>query len=280
MTVKQYSNISTYLSENLDFLEKREAVNNLLIGIPISLKNEKVLNPFPVLLSVHAGNSIVFSAIQTPPKNLLVSGDALNHQSAAVPLIDFMIQNNIIVPGVIGPKKVSTFFAEKWCAKNNIQWQTKYEQLIYRLDEIKEIKYTNGFCRKAKMKDLDIVGNWFHAFAKEAMDEDDRQGAILTAENKITTGGLFIWENNGRAVSMAAASRPSRNGIAINYVYTPAEFRGHGYATAVVGKLTELMLKKYRFCSLFTDQANPTSNSIYSKIGYRPIEEFRMIEFI
>jgi len=29
-----------------------------------------------------------------------------------------------------------------------------------------------------------------------------------------------------------------------------------------------------RFCALFTDLANPTSNRIYHKIGYRPVCDF------
>jgi len=34
-----------------------------------------------------------------------------------------------------------------------------------------------------------------------------------------------------------------------------------------------------RFCCLYTDVANPTSNSIYAKIGYRPIRDDVEIDF-
>ena len=30
-----------------------------------------------------------------------------------------------------------------------------------------------------------------------------------------------------------------------------------------------------RFCFLFTDEANPTSNSIYQRIGYRLMEDYQ-----
>jgi predicted GNAT family acetyltransferase len=34
-----------------------------------------------------------------------------------------------------------------------------------------------------------------------------------------------------------------------------------------------------KFCFLFTDQANPTSNSIYQKIGYEPVCDFHEYTF-
>ena len=34
-----------------------------------------------------------------------------------------------------------------------------------------------------------------------------------------------------------------------------------------------------RFCFLFTDLANPTSNSIYQRIGYEPVSDFDFWSF-
>ena len=34
-----------------------------------------------------------------------------------------------------------------------------------------------------------------------------------------------------------------------------------------------------RWCFLFTDLANPTSNRIYQAIGYRPIRDIRIYRF-
>jgi predicted GNAT family acetyltransferase len=63
-------------------------------------------------------------------------------------------------------------------------------------------------------------------------------------------------------------------------VYTPPEWRGKGYASACVAALSQLCLDSgYQFCMLYTDLANPTSNSIYQKIGYQPIGESREYRF-
>jgi uncharacterized protein len=34
-----------------------------------------------------------------------------------------------------------------------------------------------------------------------------------------------------------------------------------------------------RFCFLFTDLANPTSNSIYQQVGYRPVADVEQWSF-
>ena len=57
-------------------------------------------------------------------------------------------------------------------------------------------------------------------------------------------------------------------------MYTPPEFRRRGYATACVAALNQQQLDAGRqFCALYTDLANPTSNSIYQKIGYVPVTD-------
>jgi uncharacterized protein len=76
---------------------------------------------------------------------------------------------------------------------------------------------------------------------------------------------------------MAAASRDTGHGIAINYVYTPPQHRCCGYATSCVAELTQRQLASGKsFCCLYTDLANPTSNSIYQRIGYQPVCDAQM----
>ena len=79
---------------------------------------------------------------------------------------------------------------------------------------------------------------------------------------------------------MIGKTRPSENGISVGPVYTPPEQRGRGYATHLTAAFSQHLLDAgYRFCTLFTDLANPTSNSIYQQIGYRAVCDFAMITF-
>ena len=78
---------------------------------------------------------------------------------------------------------------------------------------------------------------------------------------------------------MAGSARPTKHAIAVNAVYTPPEWRRRGYATACVAALSSVLLHRgFDFCVLYTDLSNPTSNAIYTRIGYRPVRDFLMYE--
>ncbi len=50
------------------------------------------------------------------------------------------------------------------------------------------------------------------------------------------------------------------------------KYRRQGYASSCVAALSQTLLDQGRkYCFLFTDLANPTSNHIYQAIGYQPI---------
>ena len=92
-------------------------------------------------------------------------------------------------------------------------------------------------------------------------------------------GGVAIWED-GEAVSLSGYGARTPHGIRIGPVYTPPELRGRGYASALVASLTQQLLSGGRdFCFLFTDLANPTSNSIYQRVGYRPVTDIEVWKF-
>ena len=94
---------------------------------------------------------------------------------------------------------------------------------------------------------------------------------VVDARLDGSSGGLVLWWHDGVPVSMAGFGGPTPNGNRVGPVYTPPELRGRGYATACVAELTARLLNEKRFVFLYTDLANPTSNSIYQKIGYRPV---------
>jgi predicted GNAT family acetyltransferase len=79
---------------------------------------------------------------------------------------------------------------------------------------------------------------------------------------------------------MAGIAGPTPNGIRVQAVYTPPQHRQHGYASMLVARVSQLMLDSgKRFCFLFTDLANPTSNKIYQQIGYHHIADAKHIIF-
>jgi predicted GNAT family acetyltransferase len=124
--------------------------------------------------------------------------------------------------------------------------------------------------------------DWFLAFAAEALADSNhpasRADAQATATHWLGARGLWVWEDEG-LVAMAGAGGRTPTGIRIGAVYTPPDKRRRGYASALVAALSQAQLDAgRRFCFLYTDLANPTSNHIYQAIGYEPVcdvDEYR-----
>ena len=45
------------------------------------------------------------------------------------------------------------------------------------------------------------------------------------------------------------------------------------------GDVESFLAERRAFCALFTDLANPTSNAIYARIGYRPLADYAHYRF-
>jgi predicted GNAT family acetyltransferase len=110
-----------------------------------------------------------------------------------------------------------------------------------------------------------------------------RDRAEVSVDHKLSTpeSGMLLWEDDGETVSFAGWGGRTPNGIRVGPVYTPPELRGRGYATAVTADLSRRLLASgRRFCFLYTDLANPTSNAIYERIGYRRVCESAEFRFV
>lgn len=117
---------------------------------------------------------------------------------------------------------------------------------------------------------------WVTAFVSEALREPDptRVEQLVDAHPWPERRSIFLCEDGQppRPVSMAAFTGPTPNGIRVDAVYTPPEQRRRGYATACVAALSQWLLHSgHRYCFLYTDLSNPTSNHIYQTIGYEPV---------
>ncbi|MDE2868745.1 MAG: GNAT family N-acetyltransferase [Chloroflexota bacterium] len=129
------------------------------------------------------------------------------------------------------------------------------------------------------MSDMEPLAQWADALNTELRSEDPPPGE-QSVRRRIGLGRMYVWDNGG-PVSMAACDGPTPRGIRINFVYTPPEHRARGYASACVADLSQLLLDEgRRFCALFTDLANPVSNRLYARLGYRPICDFDEYIFV
>jgi predicted GNAT family acetyltransferase len=137
-----------------------------------------------------------------------------------------------------------------------------------------------GHLRSARNDEVDLMADWIFNFSVDAHVPADAAEARASAEWRIGSGDMFVWEVDAQPVSLAVKSRPSSHGITVGLVYTPCALRNRGYASACVAALSQQLLDAgWEFCSLYTDLANPTSNSIYQRIGYRPVCDSNEYDF-
>lgn len=137
-----------------------------------------------------------------------------------------------------------------------------------------------GRLRRATEDDAELVLSWFTAFHEEADEQAGREPDPASGEHntldsvlvRIREGVEWLWElPDGTVAHLSGAGLPAYGVSRIGPVFTPREHRGHGIASYVVGELTRRGLEAgHRMC-LFTDLANPTSNKIYSGLGYAPV---------
>lgn len=91
--------------------------------------------------------------------------------------------------------------------------------------------------------------------------------------DRMDTGGQWVWEVEGEVVSCAATRSPAYGFARIGPVYTPPAQRGRGYAAGVTAAVSQAILDQGATPCLFTDLSNPTSNGVYQRIGFVPVED-------
>ncbi len=275
MTVRFHTDADAFERLALPFLLESEAENNLMVGL-IRQIAEGAFEHF-WLASIQNEGEVVGCAIQTPPHWVLLTPAPATGVAA---LAAELVRRVPKVAGVIGPVSACDIFAETWCWETHASASVRLSQGVYQLDEvIPPARPAPGYMRVIRAADLDQVATWHAAFLEETGIVDARDGHDV-ARQHLEAQTLFLWEDDGRAVSMAAFAGPTPHGIRVNFVYTPTECRGHGYASSCVAELSQKLLDGGReFCFLYTDQENPTSNAIYQAIGYRKVAESVVLEF-
>jgi uncharacterized protein len=267
------------------FLLAHEAEHNLPLGlcsIILAEANKPIEErQYPLLYMgiVEEEGEVVAVALRTPPHHLilsliprseLVDGALLlllNHLSGAQPDLT----------GVVGPTTLSKAFADRWQQRTGHILHLRDHERIYRLEAVRPVSGVAGALRRASKDDHALLASWYAAFMAEALPNEPH--AEITEEwidrhFQSSHREAYLWEDQGQRVSWVGTSGQTPHGTRIGPVYTPPALRGRGYASACTAIVSQLVLDSgKRFCFLFTDLANPTSNHIYQHIGYQSVAD-------
>lgn len=269
MKIVRHTTAGEFLKRARQRLEGLEAENNLILGIAKYFEaNDKQVSVTPCLLTIEDGDNLLGGALMTPPRSLVLTRMPA---PALIALEDYFFHEGVPVPGVVGPTDTARLFASHWKKKTGKSFRLRMSQRIYACERVLLPPYSNGYLRAAANEDQPLLMDWCVEFYREAGLEEETAYAAAQLPAKIAAEHVYVWQTS-RVVSMVSLQRETSHGIALSLVYTPPHLRRQGYATSCVAALTRRMLEAgKKFCCLYTDLANPTSNSIYRQIGYRPV---------
>ena len=281
--IQSHNNANELISLSGAYLELNESENNLPIGVAHTLCQEPPGDgpDAPLLLSILDRGRAVGVAIATPPRRLILSRIDTSVKVAMVHLTRYLREIDTSIPGVVGPAAEAQAFSECWTeGMASVSSKVAMRMRVFEAKTVADVPLSPGKLRLAGISDQPLMTQWIVAFSEAVGEPVDVDSAKSNVEQYIKNRQLYIWDDGG-PVSIAKESRPTKNGTTINTVYTPPEYRGKGYATSCVWSLTKKLLSgHYSFCNLYTDLSNPTSNSIYTKIGYVPLGDALSFDFV
>ncbi|MBO0811109.1 MAG: GNAT family N-acetyltransferase [Microlunatus sp.] len=202
---------------------------------------------------------------------------------AAAQLGEVLVGRGESVRMINGSQRSGRVLAERIAELTHRQVRIHRRERLFELGELRPPAGVPGRLRYARPDDLDLVNTWRDVFLPEAEEQAGRPASPADHHDpadtlrRIRDGQVWLWEDGGQVVHFTGANPPSAGVARIGPVYTPKAFRGKGYAIAAVAGVSQHFLDQGARVCLFTDQANPVSNRIYQRIGYRPVVDMAQL---
>ncbi|MFF4213347.1 GNAT family N-acetyltransferase [Streptomyces sp. NPDC001796] len=226
---------------------------------------------------VDGDGTVRATVFQTPPYPLNLTPLTAE---AADALAARLVQDGRAVPSVMGPAQAAAAFVAAWERRTGAPARLAQRQRLYRLSTLTPPDPAPpGRARVATADDHELVARWYAGFSAD-VDENPGPNPDRWARSRLAEGGVTLWETpDGTPRAMASVTPEVAGQVRVATVYTPAPFRGRGYAGGATAAVSRAALDAgAKEVLLFTDLANPTSNGLYQRLGYRPVADFAVYE--
>ncbi|BCJ52417.1 N-acetyltransferase [Actinoplanes sp. NBRC 14428] len=263
--------VTEFLAAAGGFLRARPVQNTLLLTVADTVRahGPHAYGPGDPIFGWHDGEDA--AVLRTPPRALLLTDMS---PTAAAELATALGED---LPSVSGPDAVVDAFLAEWQRVTGRTGEVHGRLRLYRLGDL-VTPAAPGAARVAGAGDRELLVRWMAEFFREIGEEES--GIENFVAGRLAYGGMLLWENGGLPVSTASLSRPDAGMVRVQAVYTPREHRGRGYAGAVTAAISRAAREAGATeVVLFTDLANPTSNALYQRLGYEPLEDRTVVEF-
>jgi GNAT superfamily N-acetyltransferase len=273
--------LDAYLTVAGGFLRSAPALNTIMLGAAEALRarGPAAFGDAAPLFGWHAApdGTVDAAFLQTPPYPVVLT-DMTDGRAAA--LAAELANEGRRPPGVNAAPAPGAAFAAAWREHTGQAARTGMRMRLYALDRLlPPDPPPPGQPRTASAADRDLLLAWFDAFHDEASPPGPRESERIV-EDRLGHGGLILWELDGSPVSLAGRSRAAAGQARVGPVYTPPDLRGRGFGGAATTAATQAALDDgAEGVVLFTDLANPTSNTLYQRLGYRALSDRAVLRF-
>ena len=268
------ADLGDYLGAAGGFLRSRPAEHTILLGAAetVRVKGPGAFGGPPVFGWWQGpGGAVTAAFLHTPPFAVVLTSMPAE---VAAELAGLLAARGGRVSGVNADTTAGGAFASAWRQRTGQETVVWMRTRLYGLGTLRPPEpAAEGRARVAGPADRGLVIAWCEAFHREA-EPGPRGDLELMVDDRLGFGGFTLWEAGGQPVSLAGLSRPVAGQARVGPVYTPPGFRGRGYGGAVTWAVSRAALDAgIAGVLLFTDLANPTSNALYQRLGYRPMAD-------
>ena len=249
-----------------EFLSSEPVLHNLILSILHSRVAQSDAGRYWIAFD---GEKTVGVVVQSPleyPATLTPM-----EPRAVMAIVNAIAEAGVALSGVNGNAATAASFAGQWSERCKSAATPFQGMRLYELLEVGEVPDTEGQLRQAGPRDRSLMILWTRAFQNEI--GESAADTELRVDRGLAARQLWLWDQNGETTCMAVGREPVQGVVRLSGVYTPPEKRKHGYAAACVHALSKHLRGSGYRCVLYTDLGNPTSNSIYRRIGYRAVAE-------
>jgi len=254
-----------------EFLSSEPVLHNLILSILHARVAQGDPGRYWIALQGEASVGVVIQSPLEFPATLTPM-----EPRAVVAIVDAIAEAGVTLPGVNGDAATAASFAGQWserCKSAAVPFQGTR---LYELLELGEVPRVDGHSQQGDLRqagpgDRSLMILWTRAFQEEI--GESASDTELRVDRGLAAGQIWVWDQNGETTSMAVSREPVQQVVRLGPVYTPPEKRRRGYAAACVYALSKRLRERGHRCILYTDLGNPTSNSIYRRIGYRAVAE-------
>jgi predicted GNAT family acetyltransferase len=281
MRVHASGDVEEYAAAVEAFLKADPCARNVLLTIIDLVRSApQTYAAAPSFWWVANSDAVVGAATWTPPHHLLVSSLP---PEAVGDLVTAAIKRStalgLRLGGVNGPADSARDVAAAWTSATDDTIERDRTILLNELVSLAEVPAPPGARRHALAEDVPLIAGWLDSFSAE-VEHPAPTNALAMAGHMVHSEHVDVWVVDGEVVCMVGY-RDAAGVARIGPVYTPPAHRNRGYGRRLTYEVTALAIQRpdIEHAMLFTDAANPVSNSIYRQAGYQPRGEHVEIEF-